>query len=47
MGYSFFMINSFELFGTFEGIIMPLIIILFATFLVWHSNKCEEKGWLS
>ncbi len=47
MGYSFFMTNSFELFGIFEGLIMPLIVILFAAFLVWYSNKCKDKGLLS
>lgn len=47
MGYSFFMTNSIELFGTVAGLVMPLIVILFAVFLVWYSNNSLIKGYLS
>ena len=29
------------------GVIMPIVIILFSSFLVWYSNDVTKKGWIS
>jgi len=47
MCYSFFATNSAELFGTFQGIVMPILIIIFGAFLVWYSKDARAKGILS
>ena len=47
MCYSFFATNSAELFGTFQGIVMPILIIIFSAFLVWYSKDAKAKGILS
>jgi len=47
MGNSFFMTNAVEVFGTFEAIIMPIIVIAIAIFLYWWSKRCAANGWIS
>lgn len=47
MCYSFFATNSAELFGTMQGIVMPIFIIVFSAFLVWYSKDARAKGILS
>ncbi len=44
MGYSFFATNSAEVYGTVQGIVIPVIVILFAVFLYFHSKKNAAKG---
>ncbi|RMB57330.1 hypothetical protein EAX61_11320 [Dokdonia sinensis] len=35
-----------ELFGTFQGIIFPVIIIVLDLFFYLYSKKCAAKGWI-
>ncbi len=46
MGHSFFMTNAAKVFGTTDGIIFPIIIIVIALFLYLYSKSCQKKGWL-
>ena len=47
MGYSWFGTNTIELFGTVNGIVMPLIVIVIALFLYMYSKKAAKKGLIS
>ena len=46
MIHSFFISNSFEVFGP-GGMIMPVMIFLIACFLVWFSVYARRQNWLS
>jgi len=46
MTYNFFIIDAMEVFGP-GAIYMPIMVILFAVFLIWFSKKGITKGWLS
>jgi len=46
MGYSFFATNQTEVFGTIDGIVMPIIVIIIAVFLYMYSKKSGEKSWM-
>ncbi len=46
MFYAFFMGGGIDAFGP-GGVIMPIVIILFSSFLVWYSNDVTKKGWIS
>ena len=45
MYHSFFVSNSFEVFGP-GGLVMPIMIIVFAAGLIWFSRKATANGWL-
>lgn len=45
MFHSFFMSKSFEVFGP-GGMIMPTMVIVIASFLVWLSIYAKNKAWL-
>ena len=45
MFHSFFMSNSFEVFGP-GGMIMPIMVIIIACFLVWFSLYAKNNNWL-
>ncbi len=45
--YFFFFTKGTELFGTFEGTVMPIITIVIAGLLVIFSKVSTERGWLS
>jgi hypothetical protein len=45
MYHSFFVSNSFEVFGP-GGLVMPIMIIVFAAGLIWFSRKATAEGWL-
>ncbi len=47
MGYSLFATNHAEVYGTVDGIVMPIIIIIIAFFLYMYSKKSAVKGWLN
>ena len=47
MGYSWFATNSIELFGTVNGIVMPILVIVIGLFLYMYSKKVAKKGWIS
>ena len=44
MGYSLFATNQIEVYGTVQGIVMPLIIIVIAIFLYMYSKKAATNG---
>jgi hypothetical protein len=46
MGYSIFATNHAEVFGTVNGIVMPLVIVVIGLFLYLYSKKSAAKGWL-
>jgi len=46
MFHSFFISNSFEVFGP-GGMIMPIMVIIVAVFLVWLAKSAKLKGWIS
>lgn len=46
MIYSFFISNSFEVFGP-GGMIMPVMVIVIAIYLVFLAKKAKENGWIS
>jgi hypothetical protein len=46
MFHSFFVSNSFEVFGP-GGMIMPVSVIIIAVFLLWMSVKAESQKWLT
>jgi cation transport ATPase len=47
MSYSLFMTNFSEVYGTFQGVVMPVLVILIGLFLVRFSKNATAKGWLS
>ena len=44
--HSFFISNSFEVFGP-GGMIMPGIVVVFGIFLIWFSRKAASNQWLN
>ena len=44
MYHSFFISNSFEVFGP-GGMIMPVMVIVIAIALVWFSHQVKSKSW--
>jgi len=46
MFHSFFMSNSFEVFGP-GGAVMPVMVMLIAIYLVWLSKRAQAQGWFS
>lgn len=39
--------DAVKIFGTFEGLIFPLSIVVLAVFEYWFSTYSNSKGWLS
>lgn len=46
MFHSFFMSNSFEVFGP-GGLIMPVLVLVIAVFLVWLAATAKTNRWTS
>jgi hypothetical protein len=46
MFHSFFIANAFEEYGP-GGAVMPMMVIIIASFLVWLANNAKTKGWLA
>jgi len=46
MYHSFFMSNSFEVFGP-GGMIMPVMVIVIAIYLVWLAARAKARRWTS
>ena len=46
MFHSFFMSNSFEVFGP-GGMVMPVMVIVIAIYLVWLAVSAKNRGWTS
>lgn len=47
MSYSFFMSNALEVYGTAQGMVMPLLIIVIGAVLVLFAKSSQNKGWIS
>ena len=45
-GYAWFATNSAEVYGTVQGYVMPLLVIVISIFLYWYSKGSAAKGWL-
>lgn len=45
MYYNFFVIDSIAIYGP-GATIMPIMIVLFALFLIWYSKFCIKKNWI-
>jgi hypothetical protein len=35
-----------EVFGTLDGVVMPMIVIILSIFLYYYSKGASQKGWL-
>ncbi|WP_276392040.1 hypothetical protein [Eudoraea chungangensis] len=46
MGHSFFMTNASEVYGTVQGVVVPLFVILIGGALVQYSRFSIKKAWL-
>ncbi len=46
MSYSFFMSNSFEVYGP-GGLVMPIMVLIIGIALILFSNKGISKQWLT
>ena len=46
MYYNFFVIDSIAVYGP-GAMAMPIMIILFAVFLIWYTNYCIKKNWIA
>jgi len=38
--------NIIEVFGTLDGVVMPMIVIIISIFLYYYSKGASQKGWL-
>ncbi len=45
MYHSFFISNSFEVFGP-GGLVMPIMIVVIGIWLIWLSRKATANGWM-
>ncbi len=46
-GYNLFATNAAELFGTLQGLVMPLIVVIIGILLVLIAKIADRKQWLS
>lgn len=44
--YGWTMTNAAEVYGSIQGYIMPLIVIIISIFLYFYSKGAAQKGWL-
>jgi hypothetical protein len=44
--HSFFICNSFEVFGP-GGLIMPVMVVIIGVLLIWLSRKATSQNWLN
>ena len=44
--YGWFATNAAEVYGSLQGYIMPLIVIIISIFLYFYSKGAAQKGWL-
>ena len=47
MSYSFFATNAAEVYGTLQGVVMPVLVIVIGIALVYFARRAHNKGWLS
>ena len=47
MGYSFFMTNAVDVYGTVQGIVMPIVLIAIGVGLVLFAKSAQKKGWIA
>ena len=39
--------DTIEVFGTLDGVVMPMIVIIISIFLYYYSKGASQKGWLN
>ena len=39
--------DTIEVFGTLDGVVMPMLVIVIAIFLYYYSKGASQKGWLN
>ncbi len=47
MSYAFFMTNAAEVYGTVQGVVMPILLIGIGVGLVLFAKSSQNKGWIS
>jgi hypothetical protein len=45
MVHALFMTSLLEVHGP-SAVVLPLLIVLIATYLVWYSRSAKRKGWI-
>lgn len=46
MGYSYFMTDAVEVYGTAQGVVMPIVLIVIGVGLVVFANSAQKKHWI-
>ena len=46
-GYNLFATNAAEIFGTLQGLVMPLIVVIIGILLVFIAKIADRKQWIS
>ena len=47
MGYSWFMTDTAAVYGTVQGVVMPLLVIIIGAYLYYYSKQNVEQGILT
>ncbi|MBD1262458.1 hypothetical protein HZY62_17805 [Maribacter polysiphoniae] len=47
LGYSYFMTNAVEVYGTAQGVVMPIVLIVIGVGLVVFANSAQKKLWIN
>ncbi|WP_273275962.1 hypothetical protein [Maribacter polysiphoniae] len=47
LGYSYFMTNAVEVYGTAQGVVMPIVLIVIGVGLVVFANSAQKKHWIN
>lgn len=47
MFHSFFLTEATEVYGAFQGLIMPVLVIVIALLLLIFARSARAKGWIS
>lgn len=46
MSYAFFMTNAVEVYGTVQGVVMPILLVGIGVGLVLLAKSAQNKGWI-
>lgn len=45
LSHNYLVGNALDVYGP-GGLVMPVMIVVIGVFLIWHTNKATQKGWL-
>jgi hypothetical protein len=45
LSHNYLVGNALDVYGP-GGLVMPVMIVVIGVFLIWHTNKATDKGWL-